>query len=133
MSTVRKEKGYEKYAWMLLFVLGVVTIFFASTILVGGINSSPVSFPDAVEFAVPIIGWGVLIMATSAVSYRRGERWAWYASLPLPLAWAALAAHDLTVGGFRASFAFFPIIYLVIALLGLLLPYRKFFPKKLRP
>ncbi len=128
MALVREERAYERYAWMLLFVLGAVSIFFASTSLVGGTSSTSNAFPDAVEFAVPIIGWGVLIMAISAVSYRRGDRWAWYASWSLPLAWAALAAHDLLVGGNRASFAFFPIILLVIALLGLLLPYKKFFP-----
>jgi len=41
-----------------------------------------------------------------------------------------LAIDDLNVGGSKAGFGAVPVLFLMIALLGLLLPYRKFFFKK---
>ncbi|HLB68463.1 MAG TPA: hypothetical protein VJN63_08375, partial [Thermoplasmata archaeon] len=63
-------------------------------------------------------------------SYRRGERWAWYALWVLPLNFVIGLQGlvlSLRVG---APPLFVPLLFVIISLLGLLLPYRKFFPKK---
>ncbi len=135
MGGFRKEKAYERYAWALLLALGIATLIFA---LMGlgnystwtGLVRSPDVFPDPIEFSAAVGGWGIFLIAVSWVGYRRGERWAWYVSLYLPIAFAALAIHDLGVGGSKTGFVAFPVIFLIISLVGLLLPYRKFFPKK---
>jgi hypothetical protein len=90
------------------------------------------------------VGFGLLGMAISSTGYRRGERTAWYAAwviamVPLmvfPLALGAntpfgavVPPHGKTAEG--GSIALFSAIYsvlIVLTLLGLILPYRKFFP-----
>jgi uncharacterized membrane protein len=131
----RKEKEYERYAWILLFALGIAILFFALmslgtySIWASLVKSLDV-FPDPVEFGAAVAGWGISIIAVARTSFRKGERWAWYASWYLPLAFLLLLIHDLNVGGSKAGFVTLPLLFLITSLLGLLLPYRKFFPKK---
>ncbi len=125
------EKAYEKHAWILLFALGVGTALFAVGAFAQGGDFGV--FPDTREFGVAVLGWSIFILALSGVSYRRGERWAWYAFWYLPVAFAVLAAHDLSVGGSKGQFVAMPLLFLAISLLGLLLPYRKFFPQQRVP
>ncbi len=126
-----QERAYEKHAWLLLFAVGIGILVFA---FMGsaGISASS-SFPDAQEFAAPVLGWGIFVLAVSRISYRSGERWAWYVSWYLPAAFAGLVAHDLSVGGVRAQFAPVPALFATISLMGLLLPIRKFFPRHAAP
>ncbi len=62
----------------------------------------------------------VSIMAISLRSYRRGERWAWYTFLAVPVLFG-LATIITTLDN---------LLFAIAAAVGLLLPYRKFFPKK---
>lgn len=147
---VRTEKTYEKYAWILLFALGMVALAFGIYYFVVGIqpdaqlvksitgttwNELVASEPGATAFimftvrvlGLTLIGFGVFAMAVASVPFRRGERWAWYVSLYIPVYLTAIAANNLiNGGGFWLQF----VVFLIISLLGLLLPYRKFFPRK---
>ncbi len=62
-------------------------------------------------------------MAISLTSYRRGDRWAWYTLWTIPAFTVLLYALQLVDPQVDWLFA-------AISLVGLLLPYRKFFPKK---
>ena len=66
------------------------------------------------------ICFSLLVIAVSATSFRRGERWAWYAL------WTFLLRQV-----FEVVFTGQPPIPIGVGatLLGLFLPYRKFFPK----
>lgn len=69
----------------------------------------------------------LVIMGVAATGYRRGEPWAWYILWALPLHatldLATLAAYDaLTV-----TSAAWHLFLLIIAVSGLLIPYRAFF------
>ncbi len=155
--TLRAEKAYEKYAWIILFALSAAFLIFAFTaILFGvGLSSFPVGIPggpDATKsitgrtwdeivtgspgivnlirgisrvFGLALLGFSAFGMAISGVSYRKGERWAWYVSWYLPAFLIGLAIHE-SGGAFLAM----PILFLIVALLGLFLPYRRFFPAK---
>ncbi len=142
---VRVEKVYEKYAWILFLVLGFFVLIFSLGTLVGGpsfgrpfesrtgvtwdqfVASNPriASYWDFQLRSSNAIGLmaGLFVMAISLTSYRRGERWAWYALWTIPAITALLYAMQLVD---PQSDWFFG----VIALIGLLLPYRKFFPGK---
>jgi hypothetical protein len=129
-----KERAYEKHAWVILFVLGISTVFFAVLSLGNyatwlGLVRSPDVFPDPIEFSAASLGYGIFLIVVARVSFRKGERLAWYFSWYLPISFALLISHDLTVGGSKAGFAALPLVFLIVSLLGLLLPYRKFFPK----
>ncbi len=112
MAAPRKEKAYEKYAWIIFLVLGIGLLVYSLFNFLAG--NSPSSYE-------PQLGWSVLVIAISFNSYRRGEKWAWYAF------WINVVEGGL----FYADARFWgDALAVVIVLLGLFLPYRKFFPKK---
>ena len=111
MAAPRKEKAYEKYAWIIFLVLGILLLVYSLVNLLAGNNLA----------AEPQLGFSVLIIAISFNSYRRGEKWAWYAS------WILVVELSLFIADARF---WGDALVLVIVLLGLFLPYRKFFPKK---
>jgi hypothetical protein len=151
MSSQRVEKVYEKYAWIILAVLGLL-------IFVGGIphtlgnNSDPVTAENIIgmtlsEFKTSYTnffnlydyffrsgGWsdsafGFLVMVISYVPYRKGERWAWYSLLSVPVFFLGHTAITLWVGP-AASGVVLPVTsFTVLSFLGVLLPIRKFFTK----
>ncbi len=67
----------------------------------------------------------VLLTTVSMRSYRNGERWAWYSMWIVPLALGSITVTGLSsgAGGWPIFFVLF-----IIALLGVVLPYKKFFP-----
>ncbi len=141
MTARRNEKAYEKYAWVLLFISSAFfllgSIFFVISFFVmpyvkrpGDLSQFLASsqsiatwirgiFRDA---AIAQLGLGIFGMTISAVGYRRGERWAWYTLCYLPVAWLAYVVGQALLG--RPTT--FPIVLLVVSLLGLLLPVRRF-------
>jgi len=154
------EKAHNKYAWLILLgivlVLGVrFTIFLFSGVLSGGLspdsqavenltgmtwnellalNPGLANFYGWLEREISIIylSFLVLLAIVIAFPYRKGHRWAWYAVWILPVFAVALTIHGVLVTGFGTSIAIQTIILLMIILLGLLLPYRKFFPNNKR-
>lgn len=141
------ERGYERYAWIILLALGVAAIGFGFNDIFFPEPSDPpyvqtltgktwddivAEEPGLAEVirvmdravGLGLLGFGLLMVAIAAVPYRRGERWAWYASWAAPTVLLGFLAITLQ-GSLWLMFA----ILLVLALLGLLLPWRKFFPK----
>ncbi|WP_146649036.1 hypothetical protein [Labilithrix luteola] len=74
---------------------------------------------------------GILVMAVGATAFRRGERWAWYAMLALPLYvtldFMALAGY----GALSPTNVIWDAALMVTALFALVVPYRRFFPPQL--
>jgi hypothetical protein len=71
----------------------------------------------------------VFVMAVSATSYRRADRWAWYAMWALPF---GLVLDIVILASYRAlSPAVFAwdVVMLGLSLGGLVIPYRAFFPE----
>ena len=150
MASPRVEKFYERNAWILFFALGIVSIAFSLLfILLGGslldlleirgvtgmtwdtlVASSPklaneISLVARAGYGFSNLLGAVLLAAVSWKSYRTGERWAWYAMWIVPIALGSIAITGLSAGagGWPIFFGLF-----IIALLGVLLPYKKFFP-----
>jgi hypothetical protein len=64
----------------------------------------------------------MLIVAVSVTSYRRGEKWAWYALWILPLHAALDMATVAGYGALRMASATWDIALVVSTILALLLP-----------
>lgn len=140
MLVPRVEKVYEKHAWIFLFALGVFFLILGSARLsqgligltftgqplsqLGPVNAAVANYIKviAVELGFTWFFLSFLIIGGALKSYRKGEKWTWYVFWSLPV--FAVAVTSL--------FGFGPpaVIILVLSLLGLLLPYRKFFPRK---
>jgi hypothetical protein len=124
MATMRNERAYERYGWIILsasallgIVAAVVTTFpplyvFTSSLYEG-------VYPILGALGTALVGFNILALVMSLIPYKRGERWAWFTLWILPLGWIS-------------QFVLLPdVSYLVLAFLttvGLVLPYRRFFP-----
>jgi hypothetical protein len=147
-----KMKIYEKYAWVILLALGLlwlvvgfVAVFQPEGIFEGdaqSVTNMPwselkASSPRAADFVIFIYGqmgllkisWSLFILAITLTGYRKGEKWAWYIMLLAPILLVSDAVFSAVfIGDINQVIQFIPIT--VITMLGLLLPYRIFFPKK---
>ena len=146
------ERVYEKYAWVILLalgllwlVVGLVAVFHPEGIFEADAQSVTnmtwselkASSPIAAGFVIFVYGqmgllkisWTFFVLAITLTGYRKGEKWAWYMmwSVPALLVSDALFS-SIFIGDISQTLSFIPIT--AITLLGLLLPYRKFFPKK---
>jgi len=141
VTSVRREKAYEKYAWVLLLVSSALflptSLYFIVSFFVMPYVSTPGDlsgflagshsiaawirgiFRDA---AISQLGLGILGITIAAMSYRRGERWAWYVLWYLPIAWLAYIAGQALLGRVLVL----PSVLLVVSVLGLLLRIRRF-------
>ncbi len=125
LKTPGVEKAYEKYAWIVFFVLGILFLTEGLYFSLG-----PAAIPDTAKaWALQSIIGPVLLMAVSFKSYRRGEKWAWYAFWIVPAFGLAESVRFSNVAT-MADPIIAALVFLLISFLGLFLPYRKFFPKK---
>jgi hypothetical protein len=152
-SYTKKEKIYEKYAWIIFFVIGAMTLVTAVFHALG-INTDPALVEsiagksiDTLKSSDPMffnlynfyfssgglsdIGFGFLLTVTAATAYRGGQKWAWYAFWFVPAFFSGFAALSLTLP-LESSSSMLPslIVFIILSLVGLLLPYKKFFPSK---
>ena len=144
------EKAYEKYAWILLFAIGVIFLVSAVPATLGipdpatveriagmTVNELKVSNPGFYNLylfyfrfgGLSDIGFAFFITAISVAAYRKGEKWAWYALWVLPAYFIASAAISMSIES-NLSLLLPETVFAILSLVGLLLPYRKFFPSK---
>ena len=145
------ERGYVKYGWLvylflglLWLVVGLTQVFNPEGLLENetqhvtdmSLSELEASSPEATELVRFLSGavgmlktsWSLLVLAITLTGYRRGEKWAWYTLWLVP---ALLVGQGLFnsvfLGDFKEMLQWIPIT--TVSLLGLLLPYRKFFPR----
>ena len=124
------EKGYVRNAWMLLLVIGAFSILFGVATILASLQSSSSNSQLQVtqrDEGVVIVGFGLFGSAIAFKPFRAGERWAWYVALYVPAALVGLIVNSYTSAG--ANWPLF-VVLLLLDLAALLLPYRKFFPRK---
>ena len=146
-----KEKIYEKYAWIVFFLIGAIT-FISGIFHALGLNSDPALVESIVGMTIddlkisnPMffdlynfyfrcgglsdVGFAFLLTAISVTAYKRGEKWAWYTFWAIPAFFLSFVGLSLT---FEGSASLIPplMVIIILSLLGLLLPFKKFFPSK---
>ncbi len=128
-----------RYAWMLLFIVGLGFLYYAyvNIVLIPALDPADpdrgwawlTSDPQVIEyikfwfrnFGIWVLAVAVFVLVISATGYRRGERWAWYSLLYLPV---HIIIH-MFIWPWTIPFLG---ILMIVTLLGLLLPVRVFFP-----
>ena len=145
------ERVYEKYAWVIFIALGVLWVvvgfvqaFFPDGLaetdaqLITGMSWSELKAlsPEATDLVRFLYGgmgllkmsWSFFVLAVTLTGYRKGEKWAWYTLLLVPILLVSSALFNAGfVGDVFQMLEWIPIM--TVTLLGLLLPYRKFFPR----
>ena len=127
MAIGRGERAYERYGWVLLSASAILGIVAAVTTTLPPISWfwNPLfrgAYSIMGAWGTTWVGFNVLTLVIILIPFRRNERWAWYTLWLLPLLWLWLfvLAPDI-------------LYYLVLAIVtaaGLVLPYRRFFPKQ---
>ncbi|NMB84093.1 hypothetical protein GYA28_02280 [Candidatus Roizmanbacteria bacterium] len=153
MKNTINEKFYEKYAWIVFLVIGAL-------ILVGaiphtlGFNTDPALVQiisgktiDELKISNPLffnlynfyfrggglsdLGFAFLLIVISATAYRQAQKWAWYAFWFIPAYFSGWIMLGSTLPSESQSSLFPPLtVFIILSLAGLLLPFRKFFPKR---
>jgi hypothetical protein len=151
MSASRSERVYEKRSWILLFTIGIFSLVTSIPPLFGvdpdpariegiiGMSMDELAdtipeFLDVIGFLLGAYGlvslvWSILVIAISMTAYRRGERWAWYAFWSLPAYFIGSTVILSRFGLTSVELVLLP-LFVALSFSGLLLPIRKFFPKK---
>ena len=147
------EKFYVKYAWIIFLIIGIL-------VLAGGIphalglNTDPTLVQtisgktiDELKASNPMffnlynfyfrggglsdLGFAFFLIVISMTAYRWGQRWAWYAFWFVPVYFLCWIGISLTLPSESNSSLVQPLmVFTILSIVGLLLPYRKFFPKK---
>jgi hypothetical protein len=145
------ERPWVKYGWVVYLFLGLLWLVVGLTqvfnpersidneaqhIIGMSLSELEASFPEATELVRFLFGtvgvlktsWSLLVLAITLIPYRRGEKWAWYTMWLVP----AVLVHQglwysVFLGDFKEMLRYIPIV--TVTLVGLFLPYRKFFPK----
>lgn len=145
------EKFHQRLAWLIPFVLALLMVLFGLYIFAvphpdqgdldtyfGGREwATFVALqPDVAGFvsmSLRLVGVGYLsfslfAMLIAVTGFRKGERWTWYVLWVLPLAFA-LTAVAFYLDGARPELGTSYVVAAAIAVLGLILPIRRFFPR----
>jgi len=148
-----KEKFYEKYAWVIFLIIGIL-------ILTGGIphmfgtntdpelvtsiagqtiaeikESNPLLF-NLYDFyfkggGLSDIGVAFFLIVISINAYRKGDRWSWFALWFVPVFFSLWIIVGLSLPREAQSSLQPPLmVFIALSVSGLLLPVRKFFPRK---
>ncbi len=142
---------YEKYGWVLYLALGLLWLvvgfaqaFFPDellnneSLLVLDMSWSEleISNPEGAELVRFYIGglgylkmsWSLLVLVITLTGFRRGEKWAWYTLWLVPILLMSMTLfYAYWFGRINESLQYVPIT--TVSILGLLLPYRTFFPE----
>ncbi len=78
---------------------------------------------------VATTGLGILGIMVSLKPYRRREKWAWFTLWYYPAFWTLHLIGGLPPGKDHIH----QVVFLVLSVVGLLMPIRQFFPKTLQP
>ncbi|MFQ5833547.1 MAG: hypothetical protein ACE5H4_12645 [Candidatus Thorarchaeota archaeon] len=145
------ERVNEKYGWVLFLalsllwvVVGLYQIFLPHELAVGDVqlvlylslSELEVSSPVAMVFVRWLYGslgllkvsWSLFVLAITLTGFRKGEKWAWYTLWLVPALLVSTGLFNtFYIGDVFQILQWVPITSL--SLMGLFLPYRKFFPK----
>lgn len=139
--------GIRDRTWIVFFVLGILTVMAAPIQLTGRPPDPPSPEGttgltlDEIGQRVPgisafiasesrqlgnfMLASGVLMALVAAFPFRRGERWAWFSMWTAPVLLLIQFLNSNFGAGWWADLGILP-----VTVAGLLLPYRKFFPKR---
>jgi hypothetical protein len=112
-----------KIGWISLAIIGVAILVFGLVTTVVPASDGP---PYMRAIGVASIGMGLFGLLITTFAYRRRERWAWFALWYYPIFWTAHLLAGLPPGKDHIH----QVVFIILSLVGLLLPVREFFPRR---
>jgi len=128
--------------WIFMTEVGFISDFeaYTGTTFADYLASSP-KYAEIYIIAKRLIGVqmfpiSILIILIAQKSYSKAEKWSWYALLIAgAVLWGSILVYRISIGYFsfdtplRASSSMTPIVGLILLIVGLALPAKKFFSK----
>jgi hypothetical protein len=150
----KTREFFERSAWVLFLVIGVLEILFGWGDMIAGIENDPAIlisitgstpaelkaqdpvFYAAMDHQQKVIGqilWitGALISTISLTAFRRGERWAWFTFwlIPVSMALGLVSSYNIRLPGEPLAPPFYSAsIFAMLTIVWLALSYRKYVP-----
>ncbi len=109
-----------KIAWISLAIIGIAILVFGLVIIALPGSNDPLAMRAD---GVASIGMGLFGLMITVTAYRRRERWAWFTLWYYPLFWLAHLLGGLPPGQDHIH----QIVFIILSLVGLLVPVREFF------
>ena len=108
-------------SWIALLITGLATFVFGLVVMV--VRSSDEHYLRAIGAAS--VGMGLFGVMITVTAFRRRERWAFFSLWYYPIFWTVHLVGDLPPGRDHIH----QVLFIVLSLLGLLLPLSEFFPR----
>ncbi len=118
---IKRERVLFNFAWVSLAITGVAILVFGLITTAWSASSDR----SVQAIGVASIGMGLFGVMITVFAYRRRERWAWFILWYYPIFWTAHFLGGLPPGKDHVH----QIVFIVLSLVGLLLPVGEFFPR----
>ena len=148
----REENFFERSAWVLFLVIGVLEILFGWGDMIAGVENDPAIlisitgstpaelkaqdpvFYAAMDHQQKVIGqilWitGALISMISLTAFRRGARWAWFTFwlIPVSMGIEMVSSYNIRLPGESLAPPFYSAgLFAILTIVWLALSYRKY-------
>jgi hypothetical protein len=126
-TIIQQEMRLQKISWILLLATGIGILGFG--IIVTAYPQIAGSTEEGLLRAIGVAttGMGIFGVMITLTAYRRKEKWAWFTLWYYPIFWTIHLAWELPPGNDHIH----QIAFIVISLLGLLLPVRHIFSRNM--
>jgi hypothetical protein len=150
-AVVHKERAYEKYSWILIIIpISILFVFASGGLIYGYTNMAPANLVSAgvssstpsstltlLNYFARLNAWSTISLSAFVIfvtltSFRKGKPWAWYAILWVFASTLVAGQIEVMSGGYYRNSDLTSLLFDLFIVLGLLLPFRKFFPKTQR-
>jgi uncharacterized membrane protein HdeD (DUF308 family) len=120
---IQRESVRFRIAWVSLAITGVAILIFGLITTMWPGPSEPLSLR---AIGMASMGMGLFGVMITAIAYRRHERWAWFTLWYYPFFWTVHLLGGLPPGQDHIH----QIVFIVLSLVGLLIPVGEFFPRR---
>jgi hypothetical protein len=112
-----------RIGWLCLLIVSVSILGFGLVIAIVPMDADELVYRAD---GLASIGFGLFGALMAIWPYRRRERWAWYAFWLYPVFWMIHLVGQLPPGTDHIH----QIVFIILSLIGLLVPFRAFFPAR---
>jgi hypothetical protein len=126
-TIIQQEIRLLKVSWISLLATGIGILGFGIIVTVYPQIAGPTEEGLLRALGVATTGMGIFGVMITLMAYRRKEKWAWFTLWYYPIFWTIHLAGGLPPGNDHIH----QIVFIVISLLGLLLPVRQFFSRNM--
>jgi hypothetical protein len=126
-TIIQQKKRVLKISWISLLVTGIGILGFGIIVTIYPQIAGPTEEGLLRAIGVATTGMGIFGVMITLKAYRRKEKWAWFTLWYYPIFWTI----HLVVGLPPGNDHIHQIVFIVISLLGLLLPVRQFFSRNM--